>query len=294
LCGAYYGKIKALINDVGKRIEEAPPATPVEILGLQGVPEAGEEFFVVKDEKKARTLALLKQDQSRSRKMASNQRVTLEELHEKIMEGKIKELDIVLKADVQGSVEAIKQSLEELKNDEVKVKIIHDAVGDINESDVMLAMVSNAIIIGFHVKIDQKAEGIAKNEKIDVRIYDVIYEAIADVQAGLEGLLEPDLVETFQGSAEVLEVFSTPKHGRIAGCAIKKGVINRNNRVRIKRNSEEIFTGVIDSLKRFKDDAKEVKEGFECGMSFKNFNEIDVGDIIESYTIEKIARRLKK
>ncbi|RKY43257.1 MAG: translation initiation factor IF-2 [Candidatus Makaraimicrobium thalassicum] len=291
LCGPYYGKVKAMIDDVGTRVEKANPAMPVKVLGLQGVPEAGEEFFVVKDEKKARTLALLKQDESRNKHMAGSQRVSLEDFHSRMAEGDIKELKIILKADVQGSVEALKLSLEELATAEVKLKIIHSAVGNINESDAMLAVVSNAVVIGFHVKMDPKAEELAKSEKVDVHIYDVIYEAIADVRAGMEGLLEPEEREIFQGSAQIREIFPS-RAGKVAGCAVVKGTIHRKDRVKVKRGQETIYEGEINSLKRFKDDVKEVREGFECGMSVKGFNNIRKNDIIEAFTIEKIARRL--
>ncbi|MFH1552045.1 MAG: translation initiation factor IF-2 [Candidatus Omnitrophota bacterium] len=294
LCGSYYGKVKAMINDVGDKVEAASPATPVEVLGLQGVPDAGEEFFVVKDEKKARTLALLKQSQSRKEKMAGSQRVTLEDLHTRIISEGMKELKMVLKADVQGSVEALKSSLVELSTDEVKLNIIHAASGNINESDAMLAMVSNAVIIGFHVKVDTKAGELAKKEKIDIHTYDVIYEAIADVHAGMEGLLEPELREVFQGSAQVREVFVTSKSGKVAGCAVLKGTIHRKDRVKVKRGQETVYEGEINDLKRFKDDVKEVKEGFECGISIRGFGNIRKNDIIEAFIIEKVARRLEK
>ncbi|MFH1836556.1 MAG: translation initiation factor IF-2 [Candidatus Omnitrophota bacterium] len=292
-CGSNYGKVKAMMGDKGERVDSAPPATPVEVLGLQGVPQAGDEFFVVKDEKKAKTLALLKQSNTRNKRIASNPRITLEDLHNRILEGSMKELKIVLKADVQGSVEALNQSLEELSTGEVKVNMVHSAVGNINESDVMLAMVSNAVIIGFHVKIDSKAEELAKEESVDVHKYDVIYEAIADVKAAMEGLLEPDLKEVLQGKAQVLEIFPAKKN-KAAGCKITKGIIRRKDKIRIKRQQEVVYEGEIDSLKRFKDDVREVKEGFECGLSIKGFNDIRKDDIIESFIIEKIARRLEK
>jgi len=293
LCGSFFGKVKAMMNDVGERVAAAPPATPVEILGLQGVPEAGEEFFVVKDEKRARTLSLLKQNEDKRRGMAGSQRVTLEDLHSRIAEGSMKELKIVLKADVQGSVEALKQSLEDLSTSEVKVNIIHDAVGNINESDAMLAMVSDAIIIGFSVKKDNKADDLAKSEKIDVHLYDVIYEAIADVKAGMEGLLEPELKEVFQGRAEIRELFPA-KTGQALGCAATKGTLHRKDRVRIKRGEEVLFEGEISSLKRFKDDVREVREGFEFGIAVKGFSAAQKGDIIETFIIEKVARRLER
>ncbi|MFQ5951923.1 MAG: translation initiation factor IF-2, partial [Candidatus Omnitrophota bacterium] len=293
LSGSYLGKVKAMINDRGERVKEATPATPVEVLGLEGVPEAGDEFFVVKDEKKARTLALLKQNEMRQRGMAGSQRVTLEDLHSRIEEGTIKELKIILKADVQGSVEAIQSSLVELGTKEVKVNIIHSGVGNINESDVMLAMVSNAVIIGFHVKTDVKAEELSRKERVDINVYDVIYEAVDSVKAAMEGLLEPVEQEVFQGRAEIREIFPT-KTGKIAGCAVLKGVIHRKDRIRVKRGQEVVHEGTLNNLKRFKEDAREVKEGFECGISIKNFNDIKKNDIIEAYIIEKVARRLEK
>jgi translation initiation factor IF-2 len=294
LCGSFFGKVKAMINDRGDRVKEAPPATPVEVLGLQGVPEAGEEFFVVKDEKKARTLALLKQNETRKHRIAGSQRVSLEDFHSLVVDGSMKELKIILKADVQGSIGAISQSLEDLETEEVKVNIIHSAVGNINESDVMLAMVSNGVIIGFHVKVDPKAEEISKSEEVDIHVYDVIYEAIADVKASMEGLLEPEEKEVFQGRAEVREVFTSSKTGKVAGCAVLKGTIHRKDRIRVKRGDEVVFDGHINALRRFKDDVRDVREGFECGISLKGFSNFRKNDIFEAYTIEKVARRLEK
>lgn len=292
LCGRYYGKVKAMINDKGERIKEASPSMPVEILGLGGVPEAGEEFFVVKDEKKAKILADLKQNEERHKNLAGRERLTLEDLYARIKEGSVKELTMILKADVQGSIEALKSSLENLSTEEVKVKIIRAACGNINESDVMLAMVSNAVIIGFHVKLEPAAEDSAKDKKVDVHSYDIIYEAIADVKAGMEGLLEPEEREVFQGTAQVLEIFAT-KGGSVAGCLVTKGVILRKGRVRVKRAQEKIYEGEISSLKRFKDDVREVRESFECGIAIKNFDGFRKNDIIETFIIEKIARRLE-
>lgn len=293
LAGQYYGKVKAMMNHLGERISEAPPATPVEILGLEGMPDAGEEFFVVKDEKKAKTLAMLKQGATKQKKMASNQRVTLEDLHNRVLAGEEKELRIVVKADMQGSIEALKHSLNELSTAEVKVNLLHYGVGNINESDVMLAMVSNAIVLGFHVKIDPQAEEVAKKEEVSVHIYDIIYELIDIIKAAMEGLLEPEEKEVFHGRLHVLEVFAA-KVGKVAGCMCQKGTVQRKDRVRVKRGDEIVFTGDIDNLRRFKDDVKEVREGFECGISLRNFNDVRKNDIIETYAIEKIARRLQR
>jgi len=294
LCGSYYGKVKAMTNDRGQRVKEAPPATPVEVLGLQGVPLAGEEFFVVKDEKKARTLSTLKQSETRKVRIGGTRGVTLEDFHNLVAAGSMKELKIIVKADVQGSVGALTQALEELSTDEVKVGIIHEAVGNINESDAMLAMVSSAIIIGLHVKVDPQAEALAKEENVDIHIYDIIYEAIDEVKAGMEGLLEPEEREVLQGRAQVIEVFSAGKTGKAAGCSVIKGVIHRKDRVRVKRGEEVVHVGDINSLKRFKDDVREVKEGFECGISLKGFNAVRKNDIIEAFIIEKVTRRLTK
>jgi translation initiation factor IF-2 len=280
-----------MLNDKGKRIQDALPSTPVEILGLQGLPESGEEFFVVKDEKKAKILSGLKQNEGRRKRIAGDQRISLEDLYSRIMEGSMKELKIILKTDVQGSVEAMRQSLADLSNKEVKVNIIHSGVGNVNESDAMLALVSNAVVIGFHVKVEPKAEEIAKREKLDIHLYDVIYEAIADVKAGMEGLLEPELKQIVQGVAQVIEIFPS-KNGKAAGCKVTKGIIHRKDKVRVIRGKETVFDGDISALKRFKDDVKEVKEGFECGISINNFNMINRNDLIEAYIIEKIARRL--
>jgi translation initiation factor IF-2 len=262
------------------------------VLGLQGVPQAGDEFFVVKDEKKAKTLTELKQSESRKRKMAAKQRVTLEDLHDRISEGEMKELKIILKADVQGSIGALKESLLKLSTAEVKVNIIHEAVGNINESDVMLAMVSDAIILGFHVKTAGKADELAKKENIDIHHYDVIYKAIDEVKAGMEGLLEPEEKEVYQGTAEVRQVFSSSS-GNVAGCAVTKWIIHRNYNIRVKSGGEIIHEGRMNTLKRFKNDAKEVKEGFECGVTVTGFDSYRRNDLIEAYQIIKVARRLE-
>ncbi|NQT47199.1 MAG: translation initiation factor IF-2 [Candidatus Omnitrophica bacterium] len=291
----YYGKVKAMINDRGERVSEALPSKAVEILGLSGVPEAGEKFYVVKDERQARTLSLLKQSEERASALRGQKHITLEELYDSIKGGDVKDLKIVLKGDVQGSVEALEKSLTDLATKEVQLVIIHKGVGNINEADVMLAAASNAVIIGFHVRKDAKAQEMAFKEKVDLRVYNVIYEAIADVSAAMEGLLEPIEKEVFLGRAEVRQVFQVTKSGTIAGCFIKKGTIPRNATiVRLVRGGRVAFQGKISSLKRFKDDARQVEEGYECGISLGKHNDIKAGDLIEAYSIEMIARRLKK
>jgi len=292
LTGLYYGRVKAMINDRGKRVDTAPPAMPVEILGLSGVPEAGDEFFVVKDEKKARTLSILKQEEKREGKLSGMQRMSLEDLYAHIKDGSVKELKVIIKADVQGSVEALGKSLDELSGKEVKLNAIHMGVGNINESDMMLALVSNAVIIGFHVKVEPRAEEISKKEMIEVKLYDIIYEAVADIKAALEGLLEPIIKELFLGRAQVRQVFHVSKVGTIAGCHVTKGTIIRSSAVKLVRNKEVIFRGKIRSLKHIKDDIKEAREGLECGIALENYKDIKSGDIIESFKVEKITRRL--
>ncbi|MFH0839123.1 MAG: translation initiation factor IF-2 [Candidatus Omnitrophota bacterium] len=293
MCGSHWGKIKAMIDDKGHRVQEAPPSKPVEILGLSGVVQAGETFYVVEDEKKAREIAASKQEKIRAQVAGPIKRITLEELYQQIKEGRIKELKLILKADVQGSVEAIKDSLLKIPSGEVQLKIIHLGVGDINESDIMLAAASNAIIIGFHVQMTSAAEVKAREEDVEVRLYRVIYEAISEVKAAMEGLLEPHIKETSLGRAEVKQIFKVSNVGLVAGCSVIKGVIARNIPVRVLRNNAEVFKGKISSLKHLKDDVREVKENFECGIGIAEFKDIKVGDIIESYTIEKIAKKLE-
>ena len=292
LSGLHYGRVKAMISDSGKRLTEALPSTPVEILGLSGVPEAGDEFFSVKDEKKARTLSLLKQEEKRVGKLRGSQRMSLEELYQHIKDGTIKELKVVIKGDVQGSLEALKKSLEELSTNEVKLIVSHMGTGNINESDIMLALVSNAIVIGFHVKVEPKADEIVKRENVDVKLYNIIYEAVADLKAAMEGLLEPIIKEMFQGRAAVRQVFQVSKIGVIAGCSVTKGLIPRSGGVKLIRNKEVIYKGKIKSLKHLKDDIKEAREGLECGISLDKHKDVRSGDIIESFKIEKIMRRL--
>ncbi|MBI4974343.1 MAG: translation initiation factor IF-2 [Candidatus Omnitrophica bacterium] len=292
LSGMYYGRIKAMMNDKLERIEEAPPSKPVSILGLSGVPMAGDEFFVVKDEKKARTLSLLKQDEERARRLRLSKRVTLEDFYQQMKEGVAKELAIVLKGDVQGSIEALQQSLSELNTKDVKLNIIHADVGNINESDVMLAVVSNAVVMGFNVKVEEGAQEIAAKEGIEIKIYGIIYEAIQDVMAAMEGLLEPYSKEVFVGRAKVVQVFKVSKAGTIAGSSVVKGKIVRTGIAKLLRDKSVIYEGRIASLKRFKDDVREVAEGFECGIGLERHDDIKAGDLIEVYGIEKVARRL--
>jgi len=292
LTGMHYGRIKAMVDHAGKRVETAPPSKPVTVLGLSGVPMAGDEFFVVKDEKKARILSMLKQDEARSRKLKMTQRITLEDFYKQMKEGIAKELAIILKGDVQGSIEALKQSLIDLGTKDVKIDIVHADVGNINESDIMLAVVSNAVVIGFNVKIEEGAAELAQKEGIEIKQYGIIYEAIQDVVAAMEGLLEPYSKEIFVGRAQVKQVFKVTKAGTIAGCIVARGKIVRSGVAKLIRDKNVVYEGKISGLKRFKDDVREVSEGVECGIGLERHDDIRAGDLIEVYSIEKVARRL--
>ncbi|MCK8823504.1 translation initiation factor IF-2 [Fuchsiella alkaliacetigena] len=292
VAGLAHGKVRAMINDQGKRIEKAGPSKPVEVLGFNSVPQAGDLLQVLEDEKAVRSLAEDRQDLKREQELGQSKAVTLDDLFEQIQEGEIKDLNIVIKGDVQGSVEALKEALLEQSTDEVQIKVVHSGVGAIREADVMLASASNAIIIGFNVRPDNNARQVADKEEVDIRTYRVIYKAIEDVRAAMEGLLDPDYKEIIVGRAEVRDVFSVPKVGNVAGVYVTSGNINRNAQARLLRDGVVIFEGDISSLKRFKDDVKEVAEGYECGIGLENFDDIKVGDEIEIYDYEEIQRTL--
>lgn len=294
LAGTHAGKVRALIDDTGKRITEAGPSTPVEVIGFPEVPSAGDIFIVVEDEKKARQIALARQQKQRLADIAKARKLTLDELYAKIKEGEIKELNIIIKADVQGSAEAIKKALEGISHPLVKVRVIHSSAGGINESDVMLASASNAIIIGFNVRPELKAYQAAEKEGVDIRLYNVIYDAIEDVKKALEGLLEPTIKEKTLGRAEVRQLFPISRIGTVAGCYVIDGIISRtSDGIRVIRDNIVIYEGKISSLKRFKEDVREVQAGYECGILIENFNDVKVGDILENYIIEKIATKLE-
>ncbi|MCC6544285.1 MAG: translation initiation factor IF-2 [Nitrospirae bacterium] len=293
VCGTFFGRVRLLLNDVGKPLQIAYPSTPVEVIGLSGVPQAGDTFVVAEDEQIARSIATDRQQKQRVAGLEKAKKVTLDELYSQIKDGVVRELKIIIKGDVQGSVEAVNEALERLGTDAVKVRVIHGGVGGITETDVMLAAASNAIIAGFNVRPEPKAVTLAEKEKVDIRLYNIIYDAVADVKAAMEGLLEPTLKEHIKGRAEVREVFTIPKIGSIAGSYILDGVISRSTTgVRLIRDNVEIYKGKISSLRRFKDDVREVQAGYECGIGIENFNDIKVGDIIEAYVIEKIAGKL--
>ncbi len=292
IAGSVFGKVRAMNDDSGRAVRSAGPSMPVEILGFSEVPEAGETFIAIKDERNARYAAQIQANKKREEEMRKSARVSLDDLFSKIAEGEVKELNIIIKADVRGSVEALSQSLEKLSTDEVKVKIIHIGVGAINESDVMLADASNAIIIGFNVRPDAQTRKAAENALVDMRLYSVIYDAIEDVKQAMQGLLAPVLKETWLGQVEVRNTFKVPKIGLVAGGYVLEGKITRNSEVRIIRDGVVIFQGKLASLKRFKDDVKEVLQGFECGIGIENYNDIKDGDIIEAFVMEETAREL--
>jgi translation initiation factor IF-2 len=288
-----FGRVRALIDDQGRRIKEAGPSMPVEVIGFSSVPQTGAEFFCVEDEKKARSIADYWLRKAREKEISSFTKVTLEQLYQRIKEG-VKECDVIIKADVQGSIEAISDALNKLSNDDIKLRIIHSSTGAITETDVMLASASKAIIIGFNVRPDARVVDVAQQEGVEIKLYDIIYNVIADVRAAMEGLLEPEYKEVVQGRAEVRELFKVPKIGTIAGCYVTDGKITRTNKLKLVRDSVVVFDGKILSLKRFKDDAREVAAGFECGISIEGFNDIHPGDVIEAYVIEEMEKKLEQ
>jgi translation initiation factor IF-2 len=293
VCGTFFGRVRALLDDRGRKVENATPSLPVEVHGISGVPQAGDEFVVVADEKQAKQVATHRQLKHREAELSRTTKVTLDNLFSRIREGETKELKVVLKTDVQGSLEAILDSLQKLGTAEIKVRIIHSAVGAVTETDVMLASASDAIIIGFGVRAETKVQELADREKVDVRYYDVIYQIISDVKAAMEGMLEPTYRETFMGRAEVVQTFNIPKVGTIAGCIVQEGRVERGAKVRVLRDSVVINDGKVASLRRYKDDAKEVRAGQDCGIGVENFNDIKVGDVLETYSLEEIKPVLR-
>ena len=292
LCGFEYGRVRAMRDENGKEVDEAGPAIPVEVLGLSGVPAAGDEATVVRDEKKAREVALYRQGKFREVKLARQQKAKLENMFSNMEEGDVAELNVIVKADVQGSVEAIVQSLMELSTDEVKVKVVGSGVGGITETDATLAAASNAIIVGFNVRADGSARRIIETENIDLRYYSIIYELLNEIKAAMSGMLPPEFKQEIIGLAEVRDVFRHPKFGAIAGCMVTEGVVKRNNPIRVLRDNVVIFEGELESLRRFKDDVSEVRNGMECGIGVKNYNDVKVGDQIEVFEVVEIKRSI--
>lgn len=293
VCGEHFGRVRGLRNDRAKHVQEAGPSYAVSVLGISGVPEAGDTFYVAADEKTARRIteqrALEKREHQLNR---ASKHLSLENLYQKISEGDFKELKIITKADVQGSMGALTESLEKLSNDQCQVRVIHAAIGAINESDVMLAAASDAVIIGFHVRADSKAEQIAEKEGVSLRYYNIIYEAIEEVHKAMEGLLEPTYTEVIEGKIEIRKVFQSSKVGSIGGGYVIKGKVARSHKARLIRNNVILFDGKLSSLKRFKDDVRDVSQGYECGLAMDGFNDLKEGDIVESYRLEKVATKL--
>ncbi|MEK6737248.1 MAG: translation initiation factor IF-2 [Planctomycetota bacterium] len=292
LCGKTFGKARLMINDKGLEVKEAGPAIPVSVSDFSSVPEAGDKFFVVKDIAKAREIAQERQQQQRETSLSKYQHVTLDSLYSKIAEGKVKEIKVILKADFKGSVEVLKKSLEELSTSEIKVKILHCGVGGISESDVLLADASDALVIGFYVATEDKARILAEEKGVEIRHYKIIYDATNEVKSAMEGMLEPESKEVVLGQVEIRQVYGTSKYGNVAGCYVKSGKVTRNSNIRLIRGGIIVFEGKLESLKIVKDDAKEVRAGFECGLKIANYDDIKPGDIVESFEIQKIARTL--
>ena len=292
LVGAVFGRVRAMLDENGKSIHQAGPSIPVEIQGLSEVPIAGADFIVMADEKKAREIALFRQGKFRDVKLAKQQAAKLENMFEQMSEGEVRTLTLIVKADVQGSCEAISSSLDKLSTSEVKVNVIHSAVGGITESDVNLALASKAIIIGFNSRADATARRLAESSGVDIRYYNIIYAMVDEIKAALSGMLTPDKKESVIGMVEIRQVFTISKVGTIAGCYVTEGIVKRGSQVRVLRNNVVIHTGELDSLKRFKDDVKEVKSNFECGLSLRGFNDLEVGDQLEVFEIVEVARAL--
>ena len=293
ICGLFEGRVRALLDERGNNVQEAGPSQPVRVLGFSGVPEAGDSFAVLADEREVRDIAQRRQRLQREQGFRrTKEPTTLEELYAQVQAGEIERLNVILKGDVGGSVEALADELTKLSTEEVKVDVIHRGVGAITENDVLLAAASSAIVIGFHVRPDARARAAAEREGVDIRMYRVIYEVVDDVRLAMEGLLSPEEREVVLGAAEVRETFKIPKVGTVAGCFVSDGTIPRTARVRVVRDGVEVYEGVIGSLKRFKEDVREVREGYECGINVEGFNDVKVGDVIEAYKIEEVQRTL--
>lgn len=293
VAGIYSGKVRSMFNDKGERVTEATPSLPVEVVGFTRIPNAGDPFQVTDTEKTAKTIGAKRQELRKLEESKNVKKITLDNLYEQIKEGQIQELKVIIKADVHGSVEALQTALERMSTSEVKLQVINAAAGAINENDIYLAAASNALIIGFHVRPTPSAQSLADREKVEIRKYNIIYDAMEDVRAAMEGLLTPELKEELIGTVEVRNTFKIPKIGTIAGCYVVSGKVRRNAEIRLIHEGVEVFKGKISSLKRFKDDAREVEEGFECGIGLEGFHEIEVGDTIEAYEVRELAKKLE-
>jgi translation initiation factor IF-2 len=281
--------VRAMFDDRGNALEDASPSSPVEILGLEGLPQAGDVFTVVADRAKAKEIAGYREQKAREAQLAKTSRLSLEGLAEQMKTAGVKELPIILKADVQGSVEVLADMLNKMSTEKVKIKVLHSSVGAITETDVLLASASNAIIIGFNVRPERKAQEVAEQEGVDIRLHSIIYELQDEIKKAMSGLLEPTIKETYLGRAEVRDTFRIPKVGMVAGCYVQDGIIKRDSEVRLIRDGVQVFKGKVASLRRFKEDVAEVRNGFECGIAIANYGDIKVGDVIEGFVTEKVA-----
>jgi translation initiation factor IF-2 len=289
ICGSVFGRVRAMIDDRGNQVREEGPSMPVEVLGLEELPEAGDSFQVVTDTAKAKQIVMYRAEKERAAALAKTGRLTLEQLHKKMAAGDVAELPIILKADVGGSAEVLRDTLERLSTDKVTIRVIHSGVGAINESDVDLAAASNAIVIGFNVRPERNALATAEQEDVDIRLHTIIYELVDEIKKAMTGLLAPVFKEIFKGKAEVRETFRVSKVGIVAGCLVQDGTITRDSQVRILRDNVVVFTGKIGSLRRFKDDVSEVKTNQECGITLDNYSDVKQGDIIEAFVTERVA-----
>jgi translation initiation factor IF-2 len=288
VCGVHYGKVRAMLDDLGRNVEQAGPSMPVEIIGLSGVPMAGDEMVAVKDERDAKQVSQYRTQKQRSKDLAKTSRLSLDKLFEKMQEGELQDLNLIIKTDVDGSMEAIRDSVLKLSNEEVNINIVHAATGTITESDISLAAVSDAIIIGFNVRANAKVHEMANEEHVDIRYHNIIYNVIQEIKDAILGLMKSTFEERLIGRADVRETFHVPKVGTIAGCYVTDGKIERGKQTRLLRDGIVIYDGKSVSLRRFKDDVKEVQSGYECGIGLENYNDIKVGDVIENYYMEEI------
>jgi translation initiation factor IF-2 len=290
ICGSVFGRVRAMFDDRGNATKEVGPSLPAEILGLESLPEVGDTLQVVTDTAKAKQIVIYRETKARDVAMSKNNRITLEQLHDQLREGEVKDLNLIIKTDVGGTAEVLSEMLQKLSNDKVRIRVISSGVGAITETDVLLASASNAIIVGFNVRPERKAQDVAEQEKVEIRLHTIIYELADEMKRAMTGLLDPVFKEVYKGRAQVREAFKISKVGTVAGCYVDDGVIPRSAQVRILRENAVVHTGKIDALKRFKNDASEVKAGFECGISIVNFNDIRPGDTIEAFITEKVAQ----
>jgi len=289
ICGAVFGKVRAMQNDRGLQVRKAEPSTPVEVIGLDALPEVGDDFQVVTDTAKAKQIVNFRDQKAREASLAKSSRITLEQLHQQMQAGEVKELPLIIKTDVSGSAEVLSETLQKLSNDKIKVKVLRSAVGAINESDVLLASTSNAIVIGFNVRPERNAAALAEQEKVDVRLHTIIYNVTDEIKKAMTGLLEPVFKEVYKGRAEVRDTFRISKVGNVAGCIVQDGTLTRDSEVRLLRDNVVVYTGKVASLRRFKDDVSEVKSGMECGVTLQNYSDVKQGDVIEAFVTERVA-----